>query len=54
MQKIFNTWVGTALKNLKIKNAYLMFCKYSEIQYKKDISSLLFQYLPVELSRLNR
>lgn len=24
-----------------------MFCKYSEIQYKKDISSPLLQYLPV-------
>lgn len=33
--------MGITLKNLKIKNAYLMFCKYSEIQYRKDISSPL-------------
>lgn len=41
--------MAIVVKNLKIKNAYQMFSKYTPFQYKKDTSSLLPPHLPVEI-----
>lgn len=46
--------VAPAVKVLKLKMSTKMLCKYSQIQYKDDISSLLLSYFPVQVSDANR